>query len=94
VVDLASDHEDLLVQVCDGNPGALRLCIELVHAGHLGTVKRMLQLGITGPRVWLAFKDLGDSTLERLVETIESADLIARLTDLGYAPQPKAEVSA
>jgi hypothetical protein len=78
---------DTILRICGGNPGAINTCSRLVQAGHAETVLAMERLGLRGPDVWIAYKDLGDVTLETLVETIASADIVQRLGALGYGPE-------
>lgn len=76
----------IALKVAEGNPGALRVCGELLKAGREDVLILMDLKGIRGCRVWLAFKDLGDQTIPTLIKTLEADDLEDRMTKLGYAP--------
>ena len=84
----AMSERDLVVELCRGNPGALRVSMELIKSGHRETAEKLLTLGIVGPRVWLCYKDLGDETIATLIANIAAHEnLVSRLTALGYAPE-------
>lgn len=78
------DDRTLVIRVSDGNPGAARLCCELLSVGRRDIVEKMREKLIIGPRVWLTYKDLGDESIERLIENVESEDIVERLIALGY----------
>lgn len=72
-----------ILRVADGNIGAVRLAASLPESA----LDTCLRRGITGPRLWLCYKDLGGEGMERLIANIESEDIGDKLTALGYAPE-------
>lgn len=79
---------DLVIAVSKGNPGALRVAVKMIHSGRRADVEKLAALGIVGPRVWIAYKDLGDQTYETLSANLEDGPaLVAKLAALGYAPE-------
>lgn len=79
-----TETQELIVDVSQGNHGALRVACNAVNDGRTDIVKRCQELEIKGPKVWLAFRDLGDDTLSTFYATVESADIKERLAAIGY----------
>jgi len=48
---------DTIVEVCEGNPGALSVCMQLLEADMVEVVEMMRRLDITGSDVWMLYKD-------------------------------------
>jgi len=81
------EEKELIRNVCKGNAGALRLCADLVTMGRADVVQSLQRLKITGPRVWLLYKDIGGEKYETLISNVENADVLdirGRLAALGY----------
>ena len=58
---------DMFVKLAEGNPGALRVCMEIVSKGPqidpdsahpMLTLMHFDDLGIYGPRIWMLYKDV------------------------------------
>ena len=74
----------LVLDLADGNIGALRVCAYLASKYRFGVLKKMDELGLRGQDIWLAYKDLGGETYDGLEKVIFTADLCSRLKALGY----------
>lgn len=87
--DLATLHK-----VAKGNPGAFRVCIEIMQSGRDDLLKTLDGLGIRGPALWMAYKDFGDETVGTLIRRLDDdrEALLESLRGTGYLqeePRPK-----
>lgn len=78
-----------LVAMCDGNPGALSVCTQLLKEGEhidpdnafggFGHILTLDMLGVYGPSIWMLYKDC---CKQDLVSTVA----VIRATQLGIVP--------
>jgi hypothetical protein len=75
---------DLAIAISAGNPGAISVVVPTLKAGHRDTLERCLSLDITGPKIWILYKDMGDQTIETFVDNVAAEDVKEKLAALGY----------
>ena len=76
---------DSIIAMVEGNPGALRVCLELLQDGGaidpdsaLGGFGKLLDLdtlGIYGPRIWMLYKDVCGEDLVKTVAALRAHQL-------------------
>lgn len=76
---------EVLVAMCEGNPGALTVCIEAIKNaeridpdsafGGLGVIMFMDDLGVYGSRIWMLFKDVCKEDLTKMLAVIRARQL-------------------
>jgi len=82
---LSRNPEQQLMRLADGNPGALTVLLELcTHPEGPGALDILEARGVTGPSVWVLYKDMNDCDLESTIAAIYSEDMKERLALLGY----------
>ena len=64
---------EFLTQVCGGNPGALQVACALMKSSPEALAK-CLKLGLTGSRLWVAYKDWAECDLDALAVGILDSD--------------------
>lgn len=77
--------QDALVAMCDGNPGALTVCLDLLKKGKeidpqnilegLGNVMYLDTLGIYGSRIWMFYKDVCGQDLRKMIGVMRANQL-------------------
>jgi hypothetical protein len=92
IKDLNVTPKDIMITLADGNPGAIRVCCELVMrtshidpASALGAVGALLLLDtfhIYGPRIWMLYKDVCGEDIAKVIGLL-------RAVQLGLLPQSK-----
>lgn len=80
--------KETIVRMAQGNPGAITVLMQLAQAGRGDVIIALDALEIHGPRIWLAWKDCGDCTVETMVAHFDNdaSTLVLRssLKQLGY----------
>ena len=77
--------QDMFLALCEGNPGALRVCMELFkgaeqidpgsfHAG-FASLLMLDTLKIYGPRIWMLYKDVCGENLVKMVALLRAYQL-------------------
>lgn len=61
--------QERVIEMCEGNPGALNFLLQLVKAGKVETLFALDAYGIRGQYLWSVYKDLCDEDLSK-VETL------------------------
>lgn len=91
-VNPLSAQQEQIVALSKGNPGALRVCCELVKAGRADLLTALERRGIRGPAIWLAFKDFGDETIPTMIAVLDNTPeiLVSSLRKLGYLSEASA----
>ena len=84
-IELTDTTRDVVVKMSEGNPGALRVTMELLSKtkdidpdnalGGLGTILRMDDMGIYGPRIWMLYKDVCGEDLTKMVGLLRAQQL-------------------
>lgn len=77
--------EDALVKLTEGNPGALRVCLEVLKEGAridpdnaLGSMGSLLMLDtyrVYGPDIWIQYKDVCHGDLTTFLASIRARQL-------------------
>lgn len=68
---------DVISVLSEGNPGAVRVIIEITEKAGDSSIVRLLDLddmNIRGPQIWVAFKDHCGEDIESLLFCLESRD--------------------
>ena len=84
---------DIIVELADGNPGAVRVMMEIIEhdgmidpdnlLGALGSILSLDTHGIYGSRIWMLYKDVCRSDIEKMLAALRAVQLgIARERDL------------
>jgi len=76
-----------------GNPGAMRVCVELVKGDPVRGLMALLDaddMGLKGPAIWIGFKDFAGGDLEKFREALRdrSPEMISVIRAEGYAAHP------
>ncbi len=76
---------DALVAMCDGNPGALSVCTQLLKEGEaidpqafmggFGTIMFLDTCRIYGPRIWMLYKDVCKQDLRKTCAVLRALQL-------------------
>lgn len=78
----------LMVEVCEGNPGALSAMRALLDLGDrdraLNAIRIAKSYGITGPNLWLCYKDICRHNAYRLMVRLEDGSIADDLEALPY----------
>lgn len=59
-------RQDML-ELCGGNPGAMSVIQKLGQAGFQGAIDRIRELKLSGPQIWLVWKDYADFDIDKAV---------------------------
>jgi len=77
-MDLRKEIENNIIEMCQGNPGALTVLAHVANAlgarDALVFFKQMKEMNLTGTNVWLAFKDACGGDLGKMIESIRAND--------------------
>lgn len=75
-ISLSDKPTDLLFKMSEGNPGALRVCMELMQSGPQGMLKLLDldDMNLRGSAIWVAYKDHCGEDIDKLVECLKSRD--------------------
>lgn len=109
-ITLTDDAANAVFKLAEGNPGAIRVCCEMLLHGSaidpdacFGPWAHLLALDtseIYGPRIWRLFKDICDSDLVKVIGLLRSVQLgylgesALRAAIDGSAHLPEGEVTA
>jgi hypothetical protein len=84
---------DVIVEMCQGNPGALTAIMEMIKADFAGSAMAtgmMKAYGIVGEYIWIAYKDICGEDAQKLVDLVKKdygrslADQLAALPYCDY----------
>ena len=89
-LELDDTLEDILKKMCEANPAALRVMIDLVKrdpAVGLVDLFHMDDMGMRGPAIWVGFKDHCGEDLELFSEAIKNRDaaMVNTVRAAGYS---------
>ena len=93
ITSLNMSAKDIIVLLADGNPGAVRVMLEIIEQDGridpdnlLGAIGSLLSLDtheIYGSRIWMLYKDVCQSDIEKTLAALRAVQLgIARERDL------------
>jgi hypothetical protein len=80
MITLTDSPMDAIVKLCAGNPGAIRVCTELVKTGGDDPFKGFMLLldaddmGLKGSSLWIAYKDHCGQDINKLADSLRSRD--------------------
>lgn len=76
---------EIMVEVSDGNPGAVTALAEMMNEDPVALFA-IQDSGLKGPQLWLAYKDYGEYDAQKTLHAIESEDeeLAKVLEENGY----------
>jgi len=84
-IKLTDSTRSAIVKLCEGNPGALSVCLEIItndaridpqallHG--IGPLLMLDSLGIYGPRIWMLYKDVCGQDLVKTLAVLRSWQL-------------------
>lgn len=77
---------DAMVVMCDGNPGAITACAEIVKHSDMGIIDlcHLDDAGIYGPTIWLGYKDVCKFDVPLFVKKIRDRTLLKDIEKLPY----------
>lgn len=71
--------EDVILEMCEGNPGGLNVMMSMMHQlGTMDAVRNILLLDdmdIRGSQIWVAYKDHCGGDMDKFTKLIMSRDL-------------------
>lgn len=76
-VSLNDSPKDIIIGMCEGNPGGLRVSMQIFGSDPVHGLMRLLDLddmNIRGARIWIGYKDHCGEDLEKFIECIKSRD--------------------
>ena len=84
-IDFKDSVMEAILKIAEGNPGALRVCMELYqHTGNidpdsafggLGSLLALDSLGIYGSKIWMLYKDVCKEDLVSMVMVLRAWQL-------------------
>lgn len=76
---------ELMVEVSDGNPGAVTALAEMMNED-VAAIFAIHSSGLRGPQLWLAYKDYGKYDARKTLDAIQEKNerLVAVLDENGY----------
>lgn len=83
-IKLTMSVPDCIINVVDGNPGALRVCMNLLENNELGfaDLLHLDDMEIYGSDIWLCYKDICRENLEMLKVKIKDRSIKDELIKL------------
>lgn len=76
-IDLQDSVKDIIMKMCEGNPGGLNVMMAMLEKNHLDAVMLFLSLddmNIRGSQIWVGFKDHCGQDLDTFIKAIEDRD--------------------
>jgi len=74
--------KDRVIKLCAGNPGALRVLIDLVSTQKPDRMLEPLEAqGVQGPGIWILYKDICNQQLDALVDLLLSSKKLRELSE-------------
>ena len=75
-LNLSSGIQDAVVQMAEGNPGALSVLMKLLQDGPMGFMNllHLDDMVMRGSQIWVAYKDHCGSDLEELKQALLNRD--------------------
>mgnify|MGYP001582440133 CR=1 FL=1 len=88
MLNLQDTLKSAVVKLSEGNPGALRVCLELMQ-GSLEGFSSLLDaddMGLKGPAIWIGYKDFAKEDINVFREALRnrSQEMIAVIRREGY----------
>lgn len=84
-INLGDSVMDIMMKMSDGNPGAIRVLMELFNKGAiidpddflggLGAILSLDTYGIYGSNIWILYKDICDEDIVKTLATLRAAQL-------------------
>jgi hypothetical protein len=72
-IDFNQDIKEVIIQMCEGNPGALNVLSQLAFT-EPELIAILDDMNIRGPQIWLGYKDHCGQQLERFTRCIRERD--------------------
>lgn len=75
-INLTDSPINVAMTMSEGNPGALRVIMELLQQGPMGLmdVLHFDDMGMRGPQIWIAYKDYCDCDIAKLSAALKARD--------------------
>ena len=77
--------EHAIITLGQGNPGAFRVCMDLFEGYGEKPIMILGELGITGPEVWLLYKDECGEDYEAMYQSLTDGTAMDKLRDNRYS---------
>ncbi len=84
-INLDDSIMDVMQKMCEGNPGALTVCVNILKNGEqidpdgamggLGALLLLDTLGVYGSKIWMLFKDVCDSDVSTMLAVLRGWQL-------------------
>lgn len=83
-------YEKLIMELSEGNPGGLRVAVQLYKQFGMEPIRLLQAQGITGSNIWVLFKDVcgGDElegSLDRMITHLREGTAYASVMETGYS---------
>ena len=93
-IKLSSSTTDVLVQMSEGNPGAITVLMELLKRDDPAALMTLLSLddmNMRGPQIWVGYKDHCGEDIEKFAQCINDrdAEMVAAVNAECYQPELK-----
>lgn len=69
--------KDIVIMMCEGNPGALDVILRIVNSADLGVMVLLSldDMNIRGPQIWVGYKDHCGEDIEKFIEKVQARDV-------------------
>lgn len=84
-IELSDTTQSAIIKMCDGNPGALTVLIQLVKDtpkvdpddtfGGLSILLHLDSMGVYGPRIWMLYKDACNQDTKKVITVLRANQL-------------------
>lgn len=95
-ITLNDTLQGIVMKMAEGNPGALKVCMEILSQDKeidkdammpgVGTLLALDDIGVYGPRIWMFFKDVCSEKIEKMLA-------VMRAIQLGFIPQKEIQTA-
>lgn len=84
-ITLEMSGKEIIMAMCDGNPGAINVLMGLYKEneridpdsflGAFSAITQLDELGLYGPNIWMAYKDICGESFSRLIALLRAVQL-------------------
>ena len=84
-INLMSSCQDLAILMCEGNPGALSVIMQLIQSENTIALLNLDDMNIRGTQIWIGYKDYCGEDINKFVGCLNSRDpkMVARINKEG-----------
>lgn len=98
-INLSTTTMDLIMQMSEGNPGALSVIVQLLKEGPMGLmdILNLDDMGMRGSQIWCGYKDHCKQDINAFRQALRDRDpaMVATVNaSCGHAPETPAAVTS